>query len=99
MGDRVRSDSAAGSIGDRDTSPVVRPLRNLLGCARVMIDRSLQEPLHLLLRKIHTSERLETMTNAAYFSSDLRVRAVALEIWRARDNFPKTSEHADVACE
>jgi hypothetical protein len=45
--------------------------------------------------KIHTSERLETMTNAAYFSSDLRVRAVALEIWRARDNFQKTSETVD----
>jgi hypothetical protein len=37
--------------------------------------------------KIHTSERLETMTNAAYFSSDLRVRA--------RDNFPKTTEAVD----
>ena len=45
--------------------------------------------------KIQTSERLETMTNAAYFSSDLRVRAVALEIWRARDNFPKTTEAVD----
>jgi HEAT repeat protein len=45
--------------------------------------------------KIHTSEKLETMSSAAYFSSDLRVRAVALEIWRARDNFPKTSEAVD----
>jgi hypothetical protein len=45
--------------------------------------------------KIHTSERLETMSSAAYFSSDLRVRAVALEIWRARDNFQKTSEAVD----
>ena len=42
--------------------------------------------------KIHASERLETMSGAAYFSSDLHVRAVALEIWRARDNFPKTAE-------
>src|ERR1700730_4886510 len=45
--------------------------------------------------KIHSSQTLETMTNAAYFSSDLRVRAIALEIWRARDNFPKSAEAVD----
>ena len=45
--------------------------------------------------KIHSTERLENMSNAAYFSSDLRVRAIALEIWRARDNFPETPETVD----
>lgn len=45
--------------------------------------------------QIHTSTQLETMTNTAYFSSDLRVRAVALEIWLARDNFHKTPETVD----
>ena len=45
--------------------------------------------------KIQTSPQLESMSNAAYFSSDLRVRAVALEIWRARDNFPKTADAVD----
>lgn len=45
--------------------------------------------------RIHTSEKLETMTNTAYFSSDLRVRAVALEIWLARDNLHKTADSVD----
>ena len=45
--------------------------------------------------EIHTSERLENLTNTAYFASDLRVRAMALEIWLARDNLAKTSESVD----
>jgi HEAT repeats len=45
--------------------------------------------------RIHSSERLETMTNTAYFASDLRVRAVALEIWLARDNVAKSSAAVD----
>jgi hypothetical protein len=36
--------------------------------------------------QIHSSKKLENMTDTAYFSIDLRVRAVALEIWLARDN-------------
>ena len=45
--------------------------------------------------QIHSSPELENLTNTAYFSSDLRVRAAALEIWLARDNFRKTSETVD----
>jgi hypothetical protein len=45
--------------------------------------------------KIHTTPQLETMTNTAYFSSDLRVRAVALEIWLARDNLRKNPQTVD----
>src|SRR6267142_6794463 len=39
--------------------------------------------------QIQSTPELETMTNTAYFASDLRVRAVALEIWLARDNLRK----------
>ncbi len=45
--------------------------------------------------RIHSSERLENLTNTAYFGSDLRVRAMALEIWLARDNLAKTPESVD----
>lgn len=45
--------------------------------------------------QIHPSKKLENMTDTAYFSSDLRVRAVALEIWLARDNLRKTPEAVD----
>jgi HEAT repeat protein len=45
--------------------------------------------------QIHSKPELETMTNTAYFSSDLRVRAAALEIWLARDNLRKTAETVD----
>ena len=45
--------------------------------------------------QIHSSKKLEDMTNTAYFSSDLRVRLVALEIWLARDNLHKTAETVD----
>ena len=45
--------------------------------------------------QFHPTPELETMTNTAYFSSDLRVRAAALEIWLARDNLRKTPETVD----
>jgi HEAT repeat protein len=45
--------------------------------------------------QIHSTPQLEEMTNTAYFSSDLRVRAAALEIWLARDQLHKTPETVD----
>jgi len=45
--------------------------------------------------KIHSTPQLENLTNTAYFSSDLRVRAAALEIWLVRDGLDKTSETVD----
>ncbi len=45
--------------------------------------------------QIQSTPELETMTNTAYFASDLRVRAVALEIWLARDNLRKDSQTVD----
>jgi HEAT repeat protein len=45
--------------------------------------------------QIHSTAELENLTNTAYFSNDLRVRAAALEIWLARDNFQKTPETVD----
>ena len=42
--------------------------------------------------KIHSTTALTNLTNTAYFSSDLRVRAAAIEIWLVRDNIPKTSD-------
>lgn len=45
--------------------------------------------------QIHSTPRLEQLTNTAYFSSDLRVRAATLEIWLIRDNIPKTSAQVD----
>lgn len=44
---------------------------------------------------IRASPELEGLTNTAYFSSDLRVRAMALELWLARDNLEKKSETVD----
>ena len=41
--------------------------------------------------KIHSTADLQTMTNTAYFSNDLRVRAAALEIWLAEYNLRKDS--------
>jgi hypothetical protein len=41
------------------------------------------------------SKELESLTSTAYFSNDLRVRAIALEIWLARDNIRKTPEAVD----
>src|SRR5258708_2538361 len=45
--------------------------------------------------KIQSAPELERLTNTAYFSNDLRVRALALEIWLVRDNIPKTSAAVD----
>ncbi len=45
--------------------------------------------------KMQPSKELESLTNTAYFSNDLRVRAMALEIWLARDNIPKTPQAVD----
>jgi HEAT repeats len=45
--------------------------------------------------QIKGTPELEKLTNTAYFSSDLRVRAAALEIWLARDGLAKTSETVD----
>ena len=45
--------------------------------------------------QIHSTPQLEDMTNTAYFSSDLRVRAAALEIWLARDQLRKSPETVD----
>jgi hypothetical protein len=42
--------------------------------------------------KMRPSKELENLTSTAYFSNDLRVRALALEIWLARDNIRKTPE-------
>jgi hypothetical protein len=42
--------------------------------------------------QIHSTPELEKLTNTAYFSSDLRVRAMALEIWLTRDGISKTPE-------
>jgi len=44
---------------------------------------------------IQADKELDTMTNTAYFSSDLRVRAAALEIWLAEYGFRKTPETVD----
>jgi hypothetical protein len=45
--------------------------------------------------QIHSTPELETMSDTAYNSSDLRVRAAALEIWLARDNLHKNAETVD----
>jgi len=45
--------------------------------------------------KMQPSKELESLTSTAYFSNDLRVRAMALEIWLARDNIQKTAGAAD----
>jgi hypothetical protein len=42
--------------------------------------------------KMQPSQELQNLTNTAYFSNDLRVRAMALEIWLARDNIRKTPD-------
>jgi len=44
---------------------------------------------------IESSKDLDTMTNTAYFSSDLRVRAAALEIWLAQHGFQRTTQSAE----
>lgn len=45
--------------------------------------------------QIQSTPELENVTNTAYFSSDLRVRAAALEIWLARDGLRKTPQTVD----
>ena len=45
--------------------------------------------------QIHQSKNLDTMTNTAYFANDLRVRAIALEIWLAEYGLHKTSAAVD----
>jgi HEAT repeat protein len=45
--------------------------------------------------KMQPSKELESLTSTAYFSNDLRVRAMALEIWLARDDVQKTPEAVD----
>jgi hypothetical protein len=45
--------------------------------------------------QIQQTPELDAMTNTAYFSSDLRVRAAALEIWLAQYGFHKNSQAVD----
>ena len=45
--------------------------------------------------RIQQTPELDAMTNTAYFSSDLRVRAAALEIWLAQYGFHKNSQAVD----
>lgn len=47
------------------------------------------------LGQIHSTPELTKLTDVAYFSSDLRVRAAALEIWRIEAGFHKTREAVD----
>src|SRR4030095_8249515 len=42
--------------------------------------------------QIHSTLELEKLTNTAYFSSDLRIRSLALELWLVRDHIAKTSQ-------
>jgi len=44
------------------------------------------------LGQVHTTPELTRLTDVAYFSSDLRVRAAAIEIWRVEAGFRKTPE-------
>ena len=45
--------------------------------------------------KIQSTPELSKLSEVAYFSSDLRVRAAALEIWRIKAGFRKSSETVD----
>lgn len=45
--------------------------------------------------QIHSTPELTKLGDVAYFSSDLRVRAAALEIWRIEAGFHKTPETVD----
>jgi hypothetical protein len=47
------------------------------------------------LGRIQTTPELTNLSNVAYFSNDLRVRAAALEIWRIQAGFLKSSETVD----
>src|SRR5436190_8059478 len=45
--------------------------------------------------KIQSTLELDKLSNTAYFSSDLRIRTLALELWLVRDNISKTSQSVD----
>lgn len=45
--------------------------------------------------KIHSTQELTKLSEVAYFSSDLRVRAAALEVWRVEAGFAKSPETVD----
>jgi HEAT repeat protein len=45
--------------------------------------------------QVHQTKNLDTMTNTAYFANDLRVRAIALEVWLAEYGLHKRSETVD----
>jgi HEAT repeat protein len=45
--------------------------------------------------QVHATPELTKLTDVAYFSNDLRVRAAALEIWRIEAGFRKTPETVD----
>ncbi len=45
--------------------------------------------------KIHSTPELENLSNTAYFSSDLRIRMLALELWLVRDNIRKSPQTVD----
>jgi HEAT repeat protein len=47
------------------------------------------------LGQIHSTPEMSKLTDVAYFSSDLRVRAAALEVWRIEAGFHKTREALD----
>jgi len=47
------------------------------------------------LGQIHSTPELSKLTDVAYFSSDLRVRAAALEVWRIEAGFQKNREAVD----
>ena len=47
------------------------------------------------LGQLHSTPELTKLTEVAYFSSDLRVRAAALEIWRIEAGFHKNRETVD----
>jgi HEAT repeat protein len=42
--------------------------------------------------EVHSTPELTKLTDVAYFSSDLRVRAAAIEVWRVEAGFRKTPE-------
>lgn len=47
------------------------------------------------LGQIHSTPEMSKLTDVAYFSSDLRVRAAALEVWRIEAGFHTTPEAMD----
>jgi len=45
--------------------------------------------------QVHDDPKLTSLSETAYYSNDLRVRAAALEIWRVEGGFQKTPETVD----